>query len=294
VLKKFLVSLAAFVAVLGGLTVASSPAQAAGGPYYYAGFSQDLTAAQEALATEVKANVTAYAITTTLGTHALGEISVHTDDGATPIANSNRNGVVELGYTQANGSGLTIFVSRFVNSVWGGSYVGSGDGFVKCTKVVPYTCASLPANLSPGDALTSGTAYAMFLAYKNVGQPDEGWWLGANPQSTGCPAGKTCWLGYYPKALWSAASPAVSFTKPAFVQAFGEVHNTAAPASVCTNMADGNFGGPATGGVIGSVSYTGLPTSDVNLNLGTTSDPSMYSAFSLSGRTFRYGGPGSC
>jgi hypothetical protein len=284
VLKKFLITLTSLGLIAGGILTGSSPASAAGGPYYYAGFVQDLTPAQAAATTEVKGNMTAYSITTTAGTHALGEFSVQTDNGAgTPT----RDGVVEVGYTQANGGGLTVFVSRFVNSVWGGSYVGSGDGFVKCTKVSPYSCGSA-ANLNPGDALTSGTTYIMTATYSSGA-----WWLAAQP-SAGCPAGKTCFLGYYPGTLWSAASPAVSFTRPDYVQAFGEVYNSAAPASVCTNMGDGNYGTSTTGAVIGSVTYTGLPTTDVQLTGKIETDPSMYTAYSLSGRTFRYGGPGSC
>jgi hypothetical protein len=283
-LKKIALILAVAV---GGILGFDLPAQASGGPYYYAGFDQDLSPAQASVVTEVKGSMPAYSIVTTAGTHALAEFAITTDNGATPVAAPTRAGVVEVGYENTNGGGVKVFVSRFVNSVWGGSYVGVGDGFVACTKTSPYSCGT-PANLSPGDALTSGASYIWTVTYSSGS-----WWLAVQP-SAGCPAGKTCFLGRYPGTLWSAASPPVAFTRPDYVRAFGEVYNTAPTASVCTNMGDGNYGTATTGAVVGSVTYTGLPTSDVQLTASTVSDPTMYSAASLSGRTFRYGGPGSC
>jgi hypothetical protein len=62
------------------------------------------------------------------------------------------------------------------------------------------------------------------------------------------------------------------------------------PAKPCTQMGNGQASGLASSALLASVSYLNGPTP--SLYIRSTTD--VYPISALSGRTFRYGGPGAC
>lgn len=290
--KKFFVALVAMASVLSGSLAVSSPALAAS-MFYYAAGSQDLNATQEASATSVTASITAYApaIAVGSGDHSLGELAIQTDNGS---GAPTRTGVVEIGYNvDFNLYGdynPHAFVYSWVNSV-GRGYNASNPDFVKCTGSGG-TCGGLAAPVvAAGATLTSGTTYKMTIA-----RSGGAWWFGISVGTgAGC-SGTNCYLGYIPDSAFSGASPSVSFTQVKYVQTFGEVYDANTATGVCADMASGINATSTTGGVIGSVTYAGLATTDVNLGRVVT-NASYYEMVPLGTagniRTFRYGGDGS-
>lgn len=130
------------------------------------------------------------------------------------------------------------------------------------------------------------------------------WWFSFDGQ----------WIGSMPDTIWSGASPSVTTFKQVNVfQGFGEAlagTDTAscmdlgtgpAPAAPPAMASTGSAGPPivpATGAKVSSVTYSGQPTSNVNLNVGST-DSHWNTAFAYNTpgppfRSFRFGGLGYC
>lgn len=288
--SAFLASFALVAAALVGL--GASPAQAAV-TYYYAGVRQDLPAAKEASATGLYANIAAYAPSTEAGVanHSLGQLSVQNDGG--------KWGVAEAGWYVDNGGTVPhLFVSQHVNNVWGGSYTGTGDGFIKCstsTTATTFNCgASMPV-LSVGAALTSGSTYKIGIEHVPNGTSPGGWWVWASVGTGSACSGAQCWVGYYPDSLWSSI-PSPTFDRVRFAQAFGEVSDAVAPN--CSDMGNGTLATSTAGAAMGTLQYTGLPTTDVDFGTTVITNAAQYNAVTLGTagniRNFRYGGPGAC
>jgi hypothetical protein len=175
------------------------------------------------------------------------------------VQSASGNQIVEVGWTVdrvVNGdSDPHLFVFHWVN---GQPACYNGCGFVQYS-----------ANVSPGDTLPQDVTKRLGIQYYNGA-----WWI----------AYDTEWVGYYPASLWPGG-----FTQTGMVQVFGEV--AAASAAPCTAMGNGLHGASDNSSArIGSVSYINGPT--VDMYVRSTSD--HYDVAKLSGRTFRYGGPGAC
>jgi hypothetical protein len=148
-----------------------------------------------------------------------------------------------------------LFVFHWVN---GQPACYNGCGFVQYSQ-----------NVSPGDTLPQDTTKRLGIQYYSGA-----WWI----------AYDTEWVGYFPGSLWNN-----NFTQSGMVQVFGEV--AAASGSPCSAMGNGLHGvSDVSSARIGSVSFISGPT--VDLNVYSTSN--HYDVSKLSGRTFRYGGPGAC
>ncbi|KHD78600.1 liprin-alpha-3 [Actinoplanes utahensis] len=147
-----------------------------------------------------------------------------------------------------------LFVFHWVN---GKSTCYNGCGFV------PYS-----ENIRPGDTLPYDVTKPFGIQYNNGA-----WWI----------AYDTEWVGHFPVTNWT-----VPFKQSGLVQIFGEV--AAASPQPCTQMGNGRVGEDATSARIGSVTYLNGPT--VDLNIRSIGD--VYSVSKMTGRTFRYGGPGAC
>jgi hypothetical protein len=175
------------------------------------------------------------------------------------VQSSSGNQIVEVGWNVdrvVNGDADPhLFVFHWVN---GQPACYNGCGFVQYS-----------SNISPGDTLPQDVTKRLGIQYYNGA-----WWI----------AYDTEWVGYYPASLWSGG-----FTQSGLVQVFGEV--AAASAASCSDMGNGLHGASDNSSArIGSVSYISGPT--VDLYVRSTSD--HYDVAKLSGRTFRYGGPGAC
>ncbi|MEV4276909.1 neprosin family prolyl endopeptidase [Actinoplanes xinjiangensis] len=175
------------------------------------------------------------------------------------VQSSSGNQIVEVGWNVdqvVNGDDDPhLFVFHWVN---GQPTCYNGCGFVQYS-----------ANISPGDTLPQDVTKRLGIQYYNGA-----WWI----------AYDTEWVGYYPAALWSGG-----FTQTGLVQVFGEV--AAAAAAPCTDMGNGLHGASDTSSArIGSVSYINGPAVDMYVR----STSNHYDVTKLSGRTFRYGGPGAC
>jgi hypothetical protein len=175
------------------------------------------------------------------------------------VQSGNGSQIVEVGWNVdqvVNGDDDPhLFVFHWVN---GQPACYNGCGFVQYS-----------ANISPGDTIPQNVTKRLGIQYYNGA-----WWI----------AYDTEWVGYYPASLWSGG-----FIQSGMVQVFGEV--AAASATPCTDMGNGLHGAAdSTAARIGSVSYINGPT--VDMYVRSTSD--HYDVAKLSGRTFRYGGPGAC
>ncbi|MEV4637782.1 neprosin family prolyl endopeptidase [Actinoplanes sp. NPDC049548] len=122
--------------------------------------------------------------------------------------------------------------------------------------------------IKPGDTLPTGTQKRFGIQHSgNV------WWIAYDSE----------WIGYFPDRLWNG-----TYTRGGLTQWFGEV--AAASSTPCTDMGNGL---PASDGLaarVGSISMTNGP--EPRATVRATSD--LYSAVSLSDRTFRFGGAGAC
>ncbi|MFC4065137.1 neprosin family prolyl endopeptidase [Actinoplanes subglobosus] len=167
--------------------------------------------------------------------------------------------IVEVGWNVdrvVNGdSDPHLFVYHWIN---GQSQCYNGCGFVQYS-----------SNVSPGDTLPQDTTKRMGVQYYSGA-----WWI----------AYDTEWVGYFPGSRWSN-----NFTQSGMVQVFGEV--AAASNSPCSAMGNGLHGASDSGSArIGSVSFINGPAVDLYVR----SLSNHYDVAKLSGRTFRYGGPGAC
>jgi hypothetical protein len=175
------------------------------------------------------------------------------------VQSGDGNQIVEVGWTVdrvVNGdSDPHLFVFHWVN---GQPTCYNGCGFVQYSQ-----------NVSPGDTLPQDVTKRLGIQYYSGA-----WWIAYDSE----------WVGYFPGSRWSG-----NFTQTGMVQVFGEV--AAASAAPCSAMGNGLHGASDSSSArIGSVSYINGPT--VDLYVRSTS--SHYDVNKLSGRTFRYGGPGAC
>lgn len=175
------------------------------------------------------------------------------------VQSANGNQIVEVGWNVdqvVNGDADPhLFVYHWVNGQ-PGCY--NSCGFVQYSQ-----------NVSPGDTLPQNATKRLGIQYY-----DGAWWI----------AYDTEWVGYFPGSLWNN-----TFTQSGTIQAFGEV--AAASTAPCTAMGNGlNGNSNSSAARIGSISFINGPT--VDMYVRSTSD--YYDVAKLTGRTFRYGGPGAC
>jgi hypothetical protein len=175
------------------------------------------------------------------------------------VQSADGNQIVEVGWNVdrvVNGDDDPhLFVFHWIN---GTPTCYNGCGFVQYS-----------GNISPGDTLPQDTTKRIGVQFYN-----DAWWI----------AYDTEWVGYFPASRWNGA-----FTQTGMIQIFGEV--AAVTASPCTEMGNGLSGADATSSAkVGSVTYLNGPA--VDMYVRSTSD--HYGVAKLSGRTFRYGGAGSC
>jgi hypothetical protein len=212
-LKRFAVALAALLLPLAGL---ASPAQASVNPtYYYAG-GQDTPAAAK---TTFAGNMyIANPPTVDTNDQSLMEMVVQASGaGYSP---QYRQGIVGAGWRKYNGS-VTLFAERFRNNAWGGSFVGSGDGWVDN--------GGNPVNL--GSTLATGVSKSFQWVYGgNCSGGNAGWFLYYD----------TVWVGCYPVTIWSTGtSPTFTFSSGQFFQVYGEVYDDDTTVNPCTDMGTG-------------------------------------------------------
>ena len=193
--------------------------------------------------------------------HTLAELAVQSAD---------RDQIVEVGWTVdrvVNGDDDPhLFVFHWVNDV---PACYNACGFVPYSK-----------NVMPGSTLSYGSTKKFGIQFFN-----DAWWVAFDSE----------WVGYFPKTLWS--DKGVTFERSGLVQVFGEV--AATTTTTCTDMGNGNIplkqdnpkkdSDPATR--LSSVTYLDGPP--VDMRVYTTADPTLYNVTKVSGRSFRYGGPGS-
>ncbi|HEX9999644.1 MAG TPA: neprosin family prolyl endopeptidase [Actinoplanes sp.] len=135
------------------------------------------------------------------------------------------------------------------------------------------SCGFVPYSLN----VTAGSTLSYDVTKKFGIQYFQGaWWIAFDSE----------WIGFFPEALWNLSG--VTFNRSGLVQVFGEVAATSS--SPCTEMGNGETPDNESAARMASVTYLNGPT--VSLNIRTTT--SVYSVNALSGRTFRYGGPGAC
>lgn len=260
-LKAGAVSLALTLAAVFGFAVPASAALT----YFYAGVHQSVTSGT--LPNGICANFTVATPTLTSGDfHTLAEI-----DAEKTIGGSVQT--VEVGWTvDAVGGSPKIFVGRWVNGVFGGYNSGGwNDNAGNATNA--------------GSTLSNGST-RFCVQYDGTATP-AGWWIWQ-----GTTAGVGDWLGVYPATVWTGAGVS-GYTDASYLQAFGEV--AANVSSPTTQMGNGLCGGSNTSAAtIGSILFPNLPTTSVNMTATTVTDSTKYSVASLSARTMRYGGDGSC
>jgi len=199
---------------------------------------------------------------------------------------------VELGLTidpVVNSGDSTNF---HIFSFWWKNDVGqcyNGCGFV------PYPGATY----SVGQLVSSSiTSFKLGIQYDSA---SDAWWLWVG-NTAGTTGG---WIGYYPRSLWtntnSYGTGVAGFTNNDYATGFGEVAaNTSTAATTCTDMGSQVLATSSAGSSVGSFSYPGYTTAQVNV--GTYAVPSGINAYYNSVplgnvgniRTLRYGGPGGC
>lgn len=209
-LKKFLVALLATTLAGAGLVLAGSPAYAA--TYYYAGGQQEPAAGK----TAISANIYVADPAVDSGDHSIMQLSVHGGFSADNFTKA----IVETGWTDFNNTGPKYFVSRWVNGTWGGSYTGSGDGWIDATPSVHTD--------DPGVALTTGSKNFQLIYAASGCNGGAGWFTYLNGAGTGC----------YPLTLWSAAPTSYTFDSIKMAQAFAEVNDSTGSVP-CTDAGTG-------------------------------------------------------
>ena len=192
--------------------------------------------------------------------HTLAELALQSADGTQ---------IVEVGWTidrVVNGDDDPhLFVFHWVNGV---PACYNGCGFVPYSKNVP-----------PGSTLSYGVTKKFGIQFFN-----DAWWIAFDSE----------WVGYFPHTLWTKKG--VTFDRSGLVQVFGEV--AASDTTSCTDMGNGSIplkeddknkdNDPASR--LSSVTYLEGPK--VDMNIRSTVDTKMYDVTKVSGRSFRYGGPG--
>jgi hypothetical protein len=277
-LKRFAVALAALLLPLAGL---ASPAQASVNPTrYYAGGQDTPAVAKTAFAGNM---YIANPPTVDTNDQSLMEMTVQASGaGYSP---QYRQAVLGIGWRKYNGN-VTLFAERFRNNVWGGSFVGSGDGWVDYSGV----------NAAPdlGTTLTTGVSKNFQWIYDSANSCNggPGWWGYYDLKAIGC----------YPLTVWSTGTaPTYTFNGGQFFQAYIEVYDDDTTVNPCT---DGGTGVLATGsGTRGN--FTGLKYAVSDwANMGTwnvVTNSSWYNTLPVNvasnggtGANAFVGGPGAC
>jgi hypothetical protein len=174
--------------------------------YDYAGGQDTRTGGKTALAGNI---AVCSPPTVDSGDHSLMEATVQ-------AGTSNRQAILELGCVkQCPTCSVQLFASRWVNNVWGGSYIGSGDGWVDYG----------PNATDLGAIVPSSSKNYQWIYDSPTGR----WWAYYDGQA----------LGYYPPTLWTGASPSFTFDKGTFFQVFGEVYDDDTTVGPCTDMGNG-------------------------------------------------------
>lgn len=255
-----------------------------GGPFFkYATGKQTLTTPSDgAVATYT---ISKPYINPTYDYHTLAELAVQSYD---------ENNMVEVGWTRDQGTygdnNVHLFVFAWKN---GASLCYDGCGYVDyAANTTTYAGMSLESVLQTEKTF-------------GIVRTTNEWWISFDGN----------YIGYFPDSVWTGAVPPVTnFKKAYLVQAFGEIAAGTDTAS-CADMGLGpgtvpNAGQPATtgsagppvvpatGAKIGSLTYQGRPTSEVNPNLGSSNTQwNVAVAYTQTGtavRSWRYNGGGYC
>lgn len=256
--RKITAALASLVATASVVLGIASPAMAVT-TYYYAGANQTITN------TGAYANITvaAPAVNSPTDVHSLTEVAIQDAAG----------NALEVGW-------------RVAPSVYGDSnahlfFAWWDSGVFKCydTACAGYVdYASNATNV--GATLTpTGTGAKKFGIEYSASASPAGWWVWYD----------TNWIGYFPTSAFTAGTMKTGPTA-SLVQMFGEVANTNGTNPI-SDMGDGTLATSTAGAVIGSVTMPGIANGSINMAI-FAANPTKYNAVSLSGRTFRYGGPG--
>jgi hypothetical protein len=186
--------------------------------------------------------------------HTLAEIAVQSADGSQ---------TVEVGWNvdrTVNGDDDPhLFVFHWVD--------GQGSCYNACGWV-QY------GKTKPGDTLPYNVSKRFGIQHANGG-----WWV----------AYDTDWIGYFPDSVWNG-----SYTRSSLQQFFGEV--AASSTKPCTEMGNGLSVDNPSAARFGSIGQLNGPDANVVTRLLSPAAgvASPYGVQSLSGRTFRFGGPGAC
>jgi hypothetical protein len=196
----------------------------------------------------------------TIGKPKLGRADYHTL-AELAVQSADGQQIVEIGWNVdrvVNGDDDPhLFVFHWVNRK---PACYNGCGFVPYSKTV-----------TAGATLTYDVTKKFGIQYFNGA-----WWVAYDSE----------WIGYYPEQLWN--DQGIKFNRSGLVQIFGEV--AAASESPCTEMGNGQTPEKDTAARVGSVSYYDGPPAAMTIRTTTN----VYAVNALSGRTFRFGGPGDC
>jgi hypothetical protein len=189
----------------------------------------------------------------------LGRADYHTL-GELALQSADGKQIVEIGWNVdrvVNGDDdAHLFIFHWVNRT---PACYNGCGFVQYSK-----------NIKPGDTLAADTVRKFGIQYFNGA-----WWVAFDSE----------WVGYFPEQLWN--DEGVKFSRSGLIQVFGEVA-ASSPTPLCTEMGTGDLATTSASAYMSTVSFLNGPT--VALNIRSTTD--AYPVAAVSGRTFRYGGPG--
>lgn len=245
--------------VPGNFTAKKAPA----GTYYkYAVGNQVLSTPSTGVSAIL--NVTKPYVNPTYDWHTLTELSAQSDDGQ----------IVEVGWTRDQytygDNNVHLFVYHWVN--------GTPTCYDGCGWVDYSANTTSYAGMSLENVLQTTKVFA-------IERTATAWWIGYDGQ----------WIGSFPDTIWSSATPSVTnFNQVEVFQGFGEVA-AGTNTSSCADMGAGPTpiaAGSAGANRVASVTYSGRPTSEVNLSLSQTA--SQWPVASVTSRTFAYGGGGYC
>jgi len=254
--------------------------------YYWAGGDQSFTGTLPGgIFANVSTNPSPMPVLKTGDSHTLVEVAARKTTGTVKQT-------VELGLTidpAVNSGDSTNF---HIFSFWWKNDVGicyNGCGFV------PYPGATYTVGQLVGSSITS---FKLGIQYDSA---SDAWWLWVG--NTGGTVGG--WIGYYPRSLWtntnSYGTGVAGFTNNDYATGFGEIAaNTSTAATTCTDMGSQVLATSTAGSSVGSFSYPGYTTAQVNVAtyVAPSGINSYYNSVPLGTagniRTLRYGGPGGC
>jgi hypothetical protein len=125
------------------------------------------------------------------------------------------------------------------------------------------------SNVKPGDTLAYDVTKKFGIQYANGA-----WWIAFDSE----------WVGYFPEKLWNDED--IKFNRSGFLQVFGEA--AVSGTQSCSDMGNGKTPEKDVAARISSVAFINGPA--VALSIRSTTD--QFAVNAVSGRTFRYGGPG--